>query len=552
MRFSELAKLYEQLEATTKKLEKRDILAGFYKKCPNNKLYKVVLLSMGVVYPGSEDLGIASGLMNRIIAKTCGITEKELGKKLNETGDLGLTAEFFIKDKKQRTLGHKELTIDNVFDNLRKLPEITGAGSQGKKMSLVSELLASSNPKEAKYIVRLTLGEMRMGVAGGIVRDAIAEAFNKDVKEVEKGFDVVGDFGRIAEMAKKGKIKIEIQLGRPVRVMLAERVPDLKTAMEKFENPALETKYDGFRMAIHKDGKKIKLFSRRLDDVTHQFPEIVKWSRDNIKTSSCIVEGEVLAISPKTGKPLPFQQLSRRIQRKYDIDKMVKEIPVHINLFELIYLNGESWMHKKLKQRWDKLKKIIHQTKDFRLADHIETKNFEKAEKFYKESLASGQEGVIVKNLDAHYQPGKRVGYWLKVKEIMEPLDLVITGATWGEGRRAKWLGSLVLAAKSENKFLETGMMGSGLTDKQLDEVTKKLKPLIIEEHGKHVKLKPELVIEVAYEEIQKSPKYPSGFALRFPRLLRLRPDRSASDCATVKEIEKLFKLQRGGFKKSS
>jgi len=549
MRYSELAELYENLESTTKKLEKRDILAEFYKKCPSDKLYKVVMLSMGIVYPqGADVLGIASEMMKRIIIKTCGISDNELNKKFKETGDLGLTAEHFIKNKKQRTLAKRELTINLVFDNLKKLPEITGSGSQDKKTQLVSELLASASPKEAKYIVRLTLGDMRIGVAAGIVRDAIAKAFDKEAKEIEKGFDVLGDFGSIAEMAKKGKIKLDIQLGRPVRVMLADRASDLKEAMETFENKAIETKYDGFRMGIHKDSDRIKLFSRRLDDVTNQFPEIVKWSKENIKAKSCIIEGEVLAINPKTKKPMPFQQLSRRIQRKYDIDKMVKDIPVQINLFDMIYLNGESWMHKTLRERWIKLKEIINQTKYFTLAEHIETKDYKRAEEFYKNSLASGQEGVIVKNLDAHYQPGKRVGFWLKVKPIMEPLDLVITGGTWGEGKRAKWLGSLLLAAKGNNKFLETGMLGSGLTDEQLEDVTKKLKPLITEEHGRDVKIKPELVIEAGYEEIQKSPKYPSGYALRFPRLLRLREaeDKGPNDINTVRDIEKLFRQQRG------
>jgi len=545
MKFEELAKLYESLESTTKKLEKRDILANFYKRCPKDELYQVVLLSMGTIYPGSEELGIASGLMNKIIAKTCGINEKELTENLKETGDLGLTAEFFIKGKKQKTLAKRELTTDLVFDNLRKLSEITGSGSQDQKIMLVSELLASAKPNEAKYIVRITLGDMRIGVAAGIVRDAIAKAFDKEAKEVESAYDVVGDFGEIAQMAKQGKLKAEIRLGRPVRVMLADRAPDLKTAGEKFENYAAEFKYDGFRMAIHKDGEKIWLFSRRLDDVTNQFPEIVKWSKENIKTNNCIIEGEVIAIDEKAN-PLPFQKLSRRIQRKYDIDKMVKEIPVEINLFDMIYINNKNWMDKKLSERWDKLKEIIKSTEQFKLAKHKKPKDYDELDAWNMESLKNSQEGLIIKNLDAYYQPGKRVGFWLKVKPIMEPLDLVITGATWGEGRRAKWLGSLLLAARSGDKFLATGMMGSGLTDEQLESMTGKLKPLITEEHGKHVKIKPQVVIEIGYEEIQKSPKYPTGYALRFPRLLRIRTDeKTPKDANTVKDIEKLFNQQR-------
>ena len=182
----------------------------------------------------------------------------------------------------------------------------------------------------------------------------------------------------------------------------------------------------------------------------------------------------------ENGRPRPFQQLSRRIQRKYDIEKMVKEIPIQVNLFDVLYVNGESWMAKPLKERWEKLKKIVDPKKGkFQFASHIETKEYKECQKFYKEALALGEEGVIVKNLDAHYQPGRRVGFWLKIKEILEPLDLVVVGAEWGEGKRAKWLGSLILAAKSGDKFLETGRMASGLTEDQMEDLTKTLKPLI-------------------------------------------------------------------------
>ena len=545
MQYIKLARLYEELESTAKKLEKSDILAGFYKHAADADLSIVTLMSMGIVATGI-DLGIASQMMIRVIAKTYGIPEKEIIQKLKETGDLGLVAEYFAKNRKQKVFLKKELSVKNVFDNLKKLADIAGAGSQDKKISLIAELLTHATPLEARYIVRTTLGDMRIGVAHGIVRDAIALAFNKEPREVEHSWNVTGDFGKVAEMARSGKLKADIILGNPVRVMLADRSPNLKEALEEFENPALEWKYDGFRMSIHKDGDEIKLFSRRLDNVTNQFPEIVKWSKENIKAEQCITEGEVVAIDVN-GKPLPFQRLSRRIQRKYDIDKMSKEIPVQINLFDLIYLDGDSWMQKPLKERWDRLNEIIKKTKQFTFADHLETKDYAKAEKFYRDSLKAGEEGVIVKNMDAQYNPGKRVGYWLKVKPVMEPLDLVIIGGTWGEGKRAKWIGSLLLAARKGDKFLDTGMLGSGLTEEQMKDLTEKLRPLIIEEHGKDIKIKPKIVIEVAYEEIQQSPKYPTGYALRFPRLLRIREDeKKPEDADTVHTLEKLFKNQRG------
>jgi len=548
MLYSRLVAVYEKTEATTKKLEKRDILAELYKHCPQENLYQVVLLSMGLVSLDAE-LGIAREMMLRVISKAYGIGDEQVTKKFKETGDLGLVAEYFSKNKKQTTLLKRELTVDMVFDNLKKLPDITGSGSQDRKISLISELLGHAKPNEARYIVRTVLGEMRIGIAAGIVRDAIAKAFDKEVKEVEQVYDTIGDFGAVAELAKKGKLKAEIQVGRFVRVMLAERSPGLKEALDEFEHAALELKYDGFRMQIHKQQDKITLFSRRMENVTKQFPDIVLLAKECINARETIVEGEVLAVDEK-GNPKSFQTLSRRIQRKYDIEKTVKDIPVQVNLFDMIYFNGHEMMSQALNERWKKLKSILKEKKGkFQLAEHIETKNFNEANKFYQYSLKKGQEGLMVKNLEAKYQPGKRVGYWLKVKPIMEPLDLVITGATWGEGKRAKWLSSLLLSCRDDKtgKFLATGMMGSGLTEEQLEDITKRIKPLITKEHGRDVDIKPEIVIEVAYEEIQRSPKYPTGFALRFPRLLRFREkEKRPEDVNTTRDIEELFRQQRG------
>ncbi|MBI4162914.1 MAG: ATP-dependent DNA ligase [Candidatus Aenigmarchaeota archaeon] len=544
MQYSKLADLYEKLESTAKKLEKRDVLAEFYKKS-DSSIGKVVMMSTGSVFPaGSLDLGLARGLMKKIIAKSSGSSLDAVNKTFKETGDLGLTAEHLMQKKKQVSLGSHVLTVEKVFSNLKELPNLTGKGSQERKVDLVVELLSHASPKEARYIVRTVIGGMRIGVAEGIVRDAIALAFEKEPKEVEHAFNVLGDFGLVAEMAQKGDLKADAKLFQPIRVMLAESAADLKEAMEAFKEPLVQTKYDGFRVQCHKDGNKVRVFSRRLDEVTHQFPDIEQMVKANVNAKQCIIEGEVIAVDSK-GNPQPFQSLSRRIQRKHDIDKMVRDIQVQVNLFDVIYLNGKSLMNNPLKERWQELKKIIKENKSFCFADTIETNDYEKAEKFYQNSLKMGQEGVMVKNLSASYQPGKRVGFWLKIKPIMEPLDLVVVGAEWGEGKRAKWLSSMILAARSGSELLETGRMASGFTEDQLEQLTKKLKPLIIEEKEKIARIRPEIVIEIGYEEIQRSPKYPSGFALRFPRLLRLRDDKSPKDANTVKDIEKLFAMQK-------
>ncbi len=264
----------------------------------------------------------------------------------------------------------------------------------------------------------------------------------------------------------------------------------------------------------------------------------------------CIIEGEVIGFDPKTGNPIPFQQLSRRIQRKYDINIMVKKIPVRIYLFDIVYLNGKTLFDEPYSERKKKLKKSIKTISNkFELAQSLTTKNLRGADKFYKASLKDKQEGLMVKNLDANYQPGRRVGYWLKVKPVMETLELVIVGAEWGRGKRSNWLSSFTLACRDPDTgdFLPVGKLGTGFTDKQFQEFTKKLKQLITSEKGVELKIKPDFVVEVAYEEIQKSPKYESGYALRFPRLQKIREDRQPRDCDTIDRVIELFKSQGKG-----
>lgn len=555
MDYKTLADVYENLEKHSSKIKKTEIVANLLEKTPSSKLSNVVLLLIGRVFPAysQEELGIATKMMTKAIAKATGFKDEEIVKKFKSTGDLGLVAEQCTKSKKQTTLSKKKLIIDDVFEDLKKLPSITGKGSQEKKLRLIARLLSSAKPKEARYIVRTTLGTLRVGVAEGILRDAIAKAFKVDAKIVEEAWNTQPDYGEIAKIAKdrgeRGLKKVRLKVGTSVQVLLAEKAPDLETALKKFDRVALEYKYDGARVQIHKDGDKITLFTRRLENVTRQFPDLVKFAKKGLKPKKCIVDGEILGINPRTDKPLPFQQLSQRIQRKYDIEKMVKETPIQTNLFDVIYVNGKELFNKPFVERRATLKKIVKPIpKKFQLAKQLVTKDLKKAEKFYKSAIAANQEGLIVKNLDSKYQPGRRVGYWLKVKPKMENLDLVIIGAEWGRGRRAKWLSSFILACRNPNtgEFLPCGMMGTGLTDNQFKEMTQKLEPLIVEEHGRRVEVKPKIVVEVGYEEIQLSPNYKSGYALRFPRLIRERTqDKGPNEADTLKRLKKIFASQR-------
>jgi len=563
MLYSELAEVYEKLESTPSKLGKTAIISNLLKTAPPDLLPKIILLLQGRVFPfwAEAELGVANQLMIRAIVKATGVREDQVLKKLKETGDLGESAEALVEKKVQRALAAEELTVAKVFSTLQKIAGQAGAGSQERKLSLIAELLTSSKPKEAKYVVKTVLEELRVGVAAGIVRDAIAKTFDIDVDEVERAWQLNQDYGELAALLRKfgkaGLKKVRIEIGRPIGMLLAEKAPSLEAALKEFERPAVEIKYDGMRALIEKKGEAIWVYTRRLENVTKQFPDIVDLVRKAVRAKDCIIEGEAIGIDPKSGKPLPFQRLSERIHRKYDIEKMAKEIPIQLNLFDMVFLDGRKLFDEPLARRRAALEKIVKPvTGKIQLAEQLVTKDLSKAEAFYKKALDAGQEGVIVKNLDAKYVPGRRVaGGWLKVKPTLETLDVCVVGATWGTGRRAGWLGSYILGVRdpTTGQFLECGMLGTGVKEKKTGpedvtfaDLTKALKPSIEFEKGGYVKIKPKLVIEVAAEEIQKSPNYASGYALRFPRFVRLRPDKSPEEADTVERLRTLFEVQRG------
>ncbi len=314
-----------------------------------------------------------------------------------------------------------------------------------------------------------------------------------------------------------------------------------------WEAALLEYKLDGFRVQIHKDGEEVTVFTRRLEDVTHQFPEIVERVHACFDADSCIIEGEVLAYDPETEEPVPFQELSRRIKRKYDVEQLREEVPVGVHLFDCLYLDGETYLEAPLRERVAALEdRLDGREREFQRMPNRVTADLEAARSFYEDALAAGQEGLMAKNLDAAYQPGSRVGYMVKVKPTMEPLDLTVVRAKWSEGRRSNRLGRLYLGCRDpeSGEFLEVGRLSTGFTDEELLEITERLEPTIVEQDGREVVFEPTQVIEVVYEEIQASPEYDSGYALRFPRFEGFRDDLSLEDVDTVDRIDDLFEEQ--------
>lgn len=556
MLYSELVEVYEALNSTTKRLEKETMLAKFLKKLKEVGEPEWIYLLRGKVTPDYDDriLGISGKLAMKAMSAAFGVSQDTVDKEYRKIGDLGELADKFAAKKKQQSLFSKKLTVGKVFDNLRKVMDVGGKGAVKGKIDLISELLGQASGKEAKYIVRTLLVQLRVGVADGTLRDAIAEACFPDeksemAKKVEVAYDMANDFAIVFDAASKGKKgldKIGVVVGRAMNVMLPVKVTDIDDAFRICGRPAaIEHKYDGFRVVINKQGNDVKLFTRRLENVTKQFPDVVEIVKKHVKGNDFILDSEVVGYDPKTKRGKPFEAISQRIKRKYDIDKLVENLPVEVNVFDVIYLDGESLMQKSFKDRRKILEKIVKSEKfKIRTSEQIVTGENEVALKFYRDALKAGEEGIMVKNLEATYQQGRRVGFIVKMKPAENDLDLVVVGAEYGSGKRGGLLTSYIVACQHEGKYLEVGKVSSGLKELEqeggttYEEMTKMLKPLVTEEKGKVVKVKPKVIVSVTYQNIQGSPSYDSGFAMRFPRITHYRPDYNIKDIASLEDIK--------------
>jgi DNA ligase-1 len=633
MDYKKLAELYENLEKTSKRLEKTYILANFLKNCPKNDLKDVVYLVQGRIFPAWDErtMGVSSKLVIRAIAKSSGESIDKVENMFGKLGDLGLVAANLLTNKKQKTLFSETLTLKIVIDTIRGLCEMEGQGTMDKKVSMVAKLLSSASTLEAKFITRTVLEDLRAGIAQGTLRDALISAFlpdvlgvfyececgviNPNVKKclscgkdvsnkfknintksnkilkvskvedlknlgkydiiypvneivardvynyfvslVQNAYDMSTDFGKVAlDLLEKGVDGVkgaQLKVGRPIKVMLYQKAKDIDDAFNIVGKPAVvERKFDGFRLQIHGDKDDIALYTRRLDNVTRQFPDVVEYVKKHVKSNNFILDSEVLGLDPKTKRILPFQVISQRIKRKHDIHKMVKYVPVKVVVFDVMQINGENLLNQPLKYRNKKLKCIIKGKKnELEIVEQFITSSEKQIEKIYKMSLDEGHEGIMIKNLEGIYKPGSRVGYGVKLKPVMESLDLVIVGAEWGEGKRANWFSSFTLACRSKDQFLEIGKVGTGIKEKPEEgvsfvELTEALKPLIIEEKNKNIKVKPKIIVEVNYEEIQKSSNYSSGYALRFPRVVRLRSmEKGLQDISNLGDVKRLYEIQK-------
>ncbi len=518
--FTELVELCKNLEATTKKNEKTQLIEAFLQELKEEEISPSAFLILGTIFPSldSRALNVSAATIQKVTSKI-----------------------------KEGTSDEKPLTILDVHNYFCEIASASGRGSRQKREGLLESLLSQAGSLEVEYIIKIIFGEMRHGVAEGVMIKAIAQAAGATLKLAQRASMLsggnLGDLAQIALTKGKGGLQeINLQLFRPIEPMLAQLAKDVEQVFtEHGEKSALEYKYDGARVQIHKKGDEVAIFSRQLNDVTASLPEIVDLTREFVKADEAILDGEVVAVG-EDEKPLPFQDLMRRFRRVHEIDRLMEEVPIKLYLFDLMYLDGTSLIDTPYEQRWNMLTETCG---DKFSTERIVANNISEAENFLNRAMESGHEGLMAKSLTSDYAPGARGKKWFKIKPA-ETLDLVIAAAEWGHGRRQGWLSNYHLATRDEEsgEYLVVGKTFKGLKDQEFIEMTQRLQALKTSESGITVYVKPEIVVEVAYNEIQKSPHYKSGFALRFARITNIRDDKTPQQADAMGRFKELYAKQ--------
>lgn len=550
--FRSLSELLEKVEATKKRLQIISYVADYLKTLSSDELEPAVSMMVARAFSNYSPLTLEVNwsTLSRVLEKIASFDWRLFREAMAITGDIGSATKSILeksKAKKQTQLVQQPLTILEVRRTLEAIAQTSGSGARERKERLITTLLSQASLVEAKYLVKVFTGEMRTGLHEGLMEQAIAKAFEVPLKHVQHASMILGDVGEVAVILKtkgiEGLETIGFQVFRPVQLMLAQTANSVEEALTEQDGESVfEYKYDGARIQIHKNNKTVKIFSRRLNDVTESLPEIVELIKQNITAESAILEGEVIAFNA-SGYPIAFQHLMRRFKRVRDINQMVEKIPLSIYVFDILYFNGQSLIAKSYLERRQILQSVVGKIS---LSKQIITSQSDSARAFLEEALEAGHEGLIAKKSSSPYTPGRRGKRWLKIKPVLEPLDLVITGAEYGYGRRKEWLSDYYLAAKDPKtgKFLEVGKTFKGLTDAELAELTKRLKELIVNQIGHLFQVIPQIVVEVMYNEIQQSPKYKSQMALRFARITRIRDDKSPGQASTIDQVREIYERQ--------
>ncbi|MFH1779844.1 MAG: ATP-dependent DNA ligase [Candidatus Micrarchaeota archaeon] len=574
MRFSDLAKVFDKLERTSARLEITADVAKVFFECNSSNVKQVTYLLQGIISPSFTgiDLGIGDKLAQQAISIVTGKSVSEIEASYRKTGDLGLTTQELISFKQQKSLASIVLSVDKVYSNLYKIASSSGSGSQEQKIKLLAELLSSSSPLEAKVIIRIATGNLRLGLGNQTILDALSfhVAGDKSLRPVfEKAFNFTSDLGFVSELFFKKGIKqvekVSPTLFSPIRPALAERLSDSKEIFDKLGEASVEGKYDGLRLQVHFSKNKVEIYSRKQERITEMFPEIVEACKKQLNAKEAILEGEAIAVDSKGGF-LPFQATIQR-KRKHGITEKAKEIPLRLYCFELLMVDGKDLTLQSYEERRKKLGEILAPGKVIALADRIIAHTAVELDDYFSECVSLGLEGVIAKDLKAPYAAGARKFAWIKLKKsystaLADNLDVVVIGFYYGKGKRTKLgFGGVLTAVFNEEKslFESIAKVGTGFTEDQMRLLEKELRKIIVKVKPKNVVsllepdewVEPRMVIEVNADEVSKSPVHTAGMvgkeglALRFPRFLRVRDDKAPQDATTVNEVFSLLDSQR-------
>jgi DNA ligase-1 len=578
--YAVIADAYEKIEATTKRLEMTDLLVDLLKRTPKDIISRVVYLTQGKIYPDfvGLEIGVAEKLAIKALARASGRRHSEIEADLQKSGDIGETAQNILAKKQQSTFFQKTLTAERVYEMLDKMAKTSGSGAVSSKMALLAGLLSDASPKEAKYILRTVTGNLRLGIADMTVLDALAIAYGggKEARDlIERAYNISSDLGSVASVvAEKGLDgirKFKVVVFEPIRPMLAERLASPEEILEKLGGKCVaEYKYDGERVQAHKNGMEVVLYSRRLENISSQYPDAVELVKEQVKAEKAILEAECVAVDVETGELLPFQELMHR-RRKYGVEEAMAQYPVSLFMFDALYIDGEDLTLEDYSLRRHKLEKAIRESDRVKAAKQIQTDSVKELEAFFEAAIEDGCEGLMCKSVakDSVYQAGARGWLWIKYKrdyksEMTDTVDLVVVGAFHGRGKRAGTYGALLLAAynKEADVFETVTKLGTGFSDEDLRKLPELLGSHVVPRKHSRVQstleadvwFEPKVVLEVLGAEITLSPihvcamdsiRKGSGLAIRFPRFTgNYRTDKAAEDATTSAEIVEMYRNQ--------
>jgi len=590
MTFRHFAEYLQRLDETTMRNKMTEILAQLFRETKEGEIGKICHLLQGRVAPlyTAIEFGLADKMIVRAIAEALSVKRKEVEELFKKKGDLGLTVDR-IKNKESRRRNKKDLSVGEVYAILKRIATSGGEGSQEVKIKLLATLISDLDPLSCRYVVRIPINKLRLGFSDMTILDSLSwmETGNKSLRpQIEKAYNVRPDLAYISQAVKEKGIKelnkTEPRVGTPILMARAERMSSGSAIILKLGKAAIEKKYDGFRIQGHfvknKEGK-IKLFSRNLEDVTNMYPDIVAGMREQIKASEAIIEGEAVAYNPQTGEYLPFQETVQR-KRKYDIEAKAKEIPLKLFVFEMLYLNGKSYLTEPYIERKKKLKSIVSKGETILFAEEEITDKAVRVEEIFQDAITRGLEGVMAKKLDGVYRAGARDFNWIKYKrsyagKLSDTIDCVVMGYDFGQGKRTGFgIGDFLIGVydSKKEKYLTVAKIGTGLTDEEWKAIKVKSDRLKAISKPKNyevdrimdcdVWMSPAIVVEIRADEITRSPVHTAGremkpsktgkamevsqagFALRFPRLERFRDDKEPNDATTISEIIKMYRMQ--------